>query len=85
MNPVDIALAVLAAALLAAVWRILRGPSAADRGAGTDVVFFGFVGMAALLGVRLETEHVVDIVLVATLVGFLAALSVARLVAGGKR
>ena len=85
MNPVDIALLLLGASIVIAVGRILIGPSKADRGAGADVVFFGFVGIVVLLGLRLDTELVVDIVLVCTLVGFLAALSLARLVSGGKR
>jgi multicomponent Na+:H+ antiporter subunit F len=38
-----------------------------------------------MLGFRLDTELVVDIVLVCALIGFLAALSLARLITGGKR
>ncbi|CAL9367325.1 hypothetical protein SUDANB121_00796 [Nocardiopsis dassonvillei] len=85
MNPVDIALLLLGASMAVAVRRILIGPSKADRGAGSDLVFFGFVGILVLLGLRLDSELMVDVVLVCTLVGFLAALSLARLVSGGKR
>lgn len=85
MNPVDIALLLLGASMLVAVRRIIGGPSKADRGAGADLVFFGFVGILVLLGLRLDSDLVVDIVLVCTLVGFLAALSLARLISGGKR
>ncbi|MFD6098404.1 monovalent cation/H+ antiporter complex subunit F [Nocardiopsis flavescens] len=85
MNPVDIALLLLGASMVVAVGRILVGPTKADRGAGSDVVFFGFVGIVALLGLRLDSDALVDVVLVCTLVGFLAALSLARLVSGGER
>lgn len=85
MNPVDIALLLLGASMVVAVGRILVGPAKADRAAGSDVVFFGFVGIVALLGLRLDSDALVDVVLVCTLVGFLAALSLARLVSGGER
>ncbi|MEE2046549.1 MULTISPECIES: monovalent cation/H+ antiporter complex subunit F [Nocardiopsidaceae] len=85
MNPLDIALLLLGAAMVAAVHRILTGPHQADRAAGSDIVFLGFVGIVIVLGLRLDSAAVVDLVLVCALIGFLAALSLARLVSGGKR
>ncbi|MBE2998378.1 pesticidal protein Cry26Aa [Nocardiopsis sp. HNM0947] len=85
MSIIDIALAAIVASMIIATYRIMRGPSGADRGSGSDMIFFGFVGLVAILGVRLETALLVDIVVVCTLVGFLAAISLARLTAGGKR
>lgn len=85
MTAIDVGIGVIVLAMLIATYRILTGPSSADRGAGADVIFFGFVGLVALLGVRIDTELVVDVVVVCTLVGFLAALSIARLICGGKR
>ncbi|MEU0493738.1 monovalent cation/H+ antiporter complex subunit F [Nocardiopsis sp. NPDC006139] len=85
MNPVDIALLLLGTSMAVAVHRILSGPDRADRAAGADVVFFGFVGLVVALGLRVDSDLVVDIVLVCALVGFLSALSLARLISGGKR
>ncbi len=85
MQIIDIGLVAIVLAMALATYRILIGPSSADRGAGADVIFFGFVGLVALLGHRLETDLVIDIVVVCTLVGFLSALSIARLISGGKR
>lgn len=85
MTLINLALASIVIAMVLSVYRILRGPSGADRGAGSDMIFFGFVALVALLGVRLGTSLLVDIVLLATLMGFLAAVSLARLTAGGKR
>lgn len=85
MQVIDIGLVAIVIAMAIATYRILTGPSAADRGAASDVVFFGFVGLVIMLGFRLDTELVVDIVLVCALVGFLAALSLARLITGGQR
>jgi multisubunit Na+/H+ antiporter MnhF subunit len=85
MNPVDIALLLLGASMVLATYRILSGPDRADRAAGADVVLFGFVGLVVVLGLRVDSALVVDIVLVCALVGFLSALSLARLISGGKR
>jgi len=82
---IDIALAAVVVSMIIATFRVLRGPSGADRGSGSDMVFYGFVALVAILGIRLETVLLVDIVVVCTLVGFLAAISLARLTAGGKR
>ncbi|MCL3859546.1 monovalent cation/H+ antiporter complex subunit F [Actinotalea sp. K2] len=80
-----LAFVVIVVSMIAAARRILRGPSDADRGAAADVIFFGFVALVVILGLRLGNDLVIDIVLVATLVGFIAALSLARLITGGKR
>ncbi len=85
MTLIDAGFAVIVLSMAAAAYRILKGPSDADRGAGADVVFFGFVALVVLLGLRLETSLVIDIALAAAIVGFIAALSLARLVTGGKR
>ncbi|MDV6011351.1 pesticidal protein Cry26Aa [Haloechinothrix sp. LS1_15] len=81
----DVALVIVALTLIPATYRVLTGPSDADRGVAADLVFFGFIGVVALLGLRMNTEIVLDIVLVATVVGFLATLSLARLVTRGYR
>ncbi|WP_017607365.1 monovalent cation/H+ antiporter complex subunit F [Nocardiopsis xinjiangensis] len=85
MSIIDIALAAVVVSMIIATFRVLRGPTGADRGTGSDMVFYGFVLLVAILGIRLETVLLVDIVVVCTLVGFLAAISLARLTAGGKR
>lgn len=80
MTPLDIALIAVALAFLPAIWRIVIGPSDADRAIAGDFVFFLFVAVAALLGVRLDTPMFFDVVLIATLVGFLGTVFLARLV-----
>ncbi|WP_250444389.1 monovalent cation/H+ antiporter complex subunit F [Actinotalea sp. C106] len=85
MTFIDVAFAVIVLSMLAATVRILKGPSDADRGAAADIIFFGFVALVVLLGLRLETGYIIDIALVGTIVGFIAALSLARLITGGKR
>jgi multicomponent Na+:H+ antiporter subunit F len=76
----DVILVVLMAALLAAVARLVAGPTDADRAVALDYGFFVFVAGLAVLAVRLDERSLLDLVLVATLVGFLATVALARLV-----
>ncbi len=76
----DGALVVLALALLVAIGRVLVGPTDADRGLGVDFGFVVVVAVIALLAVRLNAPALLDLVLVATLVGFLATVALAQLV-----
>lgn len=80
----DVLLVVLALSLLPAVWRMLVGPTASDRAMAADHGFFVLVAALALLAVRLPTPALLDVVVVATLVGFLATVTLARLVDRGR-
>ncbi|MDG4765325.1 monovalent cation/H+ antiporter complex subunit F [Solwaraspora sp. WMMD406] len=80
MSPLDLVLGVLALAMLAAIVRLIIGPTDADRAAAVDFGFFVFIAAVAVLAARLRTAALLDIVLTATLVGFLATVALARLV-----
>lgn len=80
MIALDIALAALAATFLLALIRVVIGPSIADRAMAADVCLFAVVTSIALIAVRTKTESFLDVVLVASLLGFLATISLARLV-----
>lgn len=85
MTGVDLGIWIIAVACLASAYRILAGPTEADRAVAGDLLLFGFVGLIALYGIRVDNEYTFDIVLVAALVGFLSALSLARAITRGKR
>ncbi|EOM76523.1 hypothetical protein Rrhod_2063 [Rhodococcus rhodnii LMG 5362] len=78
-------LAVIAATMIPAAYRIATARSDADRAVSSDLIFFAFVGVVAVLGLTLAGGVVFDVILVATVVGFLATMSMARLVTRGKR
>jgi len=78
----DGALVVLALALVVAIVRVLIGPTDADRGLAVDFGFVVVIAAVALLAVRLDAPALLDLVLVATLVGFLATVALARLIGG---
>lgn len=85
MFVLDGALVVLALSLLVAAWRLLTGPTDADRALAVDYGFVVVVAGIAVLAVRLRTPALLDLVLVATLVGFLSTVAFARLVAERSR
>jgi multicomponent Na+:H+ antiporter subunit F len=76
----DLLLAVLAGAFLIAIVRVIRGPSLADRAVAADVCLLTLVGVFAIISVERATPEFVDIVLVATLLGFTATIALAWLI-----
>jgi multicomponent Na+:H+ antiporter subunit F len=80
-----IALGLLMATMLAASWRIMRGPTDADRAVAADLLFFATIALIAVLGVRAASTSTFDIMLIATLVGFLGVLSLSRALTRGRR
>ncbi|MFJ6281315.1 monovalent cation/H+ antiporter complex subunit F [Arthrobacter subterraneus] len=80
MTLVDVLLGVLLMTLVPALWRMVVGPEDADRAVATDLVFFVFIAAVALLALRTDTPALIDVVVVATLTGFLATVALARLV-----
>ena len=82
MTGVDAALGVLALAFLLGLLRAALGPGVADRAIAADVCFFSVVAGFALLALRSGSEAFIDVVLVASLMGFLATVALAALVGG---
>ena len=76
----DAGLILLGLSLLVAVYRVLRGPTEADRGLAVDYGFVVVVGLIALLALRLGSTAMLDLVVVATRVGFRPPGAGARLV-----
>ncbi|MCE7082675.1 monovalent cation/H+ antiporter complex subunit F [Streptomyces sp. ST2-7A] len=85
MTVLDAALLVLGLSLIVAIVRIVLGPTDADRVIAVDFGFVVFVAAVALLAVRAEAPSMLDLVLVATLVGFLSTVALARRVERGAR
>ncbi len=80
MGLIDAGFLVLGVAFLTTVWRMAIGPTNADRAVAADLAFFVLIGVLALAAVRFDQPVFFDLVLVATLVGFVASLALARLI-----
>ena len=85
MIGIDVGLALLVPACLASTYRMIAGPAEADRVVAADLLLFGMVGIIALVGVRTASAATFDIVLVASMIAFLGALSLARTLTRGNR
>ena len=85
MTGIDVELALLVVACLASTYRMIAGPAEADRVVAADLLLFGMVGIIALVGVRTASAATFDIVLVASMIAFLGALSLARTLTRGNR
>jgi multisubunit Na+/H+ antiporter MnhF subunit len=74
-----LAAGIVALGLVAVAWRLLAGPSSADRAIATDMLGLLGVCMAALTAILAGHAAFLDIALGIALVGFLAAVAFARL------
>ena len=85
MIALDLMLGVLGLAFALAMVRVLRGPSIADRAIAGDVALYAVIGAVALLALRQDAPQFLDVVLVATLLGFLASVALSLLVGRERR
>lgn len=80
MTGIDLALGGLAVAFALALVRAVRGPHTADRALAADLGFFTIVAAIGLMAVRSGYAAFLDVVLVATLLGFLATIALGALI-----
>jgi multicomponent Na+:H+ antiporter subunit F len=80
MTGIDLALAVLAVAFGLGIVRAMRGPTVADRALAADLGFYAIVAAIALLALRSSYDEFIDVVLIATLLGFLATIALGALI-----
>jgi multicomponent Na+:H+ antiporter subunit F len=69
---------VLGAAGLIAAMRLVRGPTVADRMLALDLVLAMVGALAAVEAARTESEYLVPLLVVLTLVAFIGTVIVAR-------
>lgn len=80
MTIADLALLLVAMGMLAAVYRAVRGPDAADRLVAAELGFIAAVCAVVLVEMRVDLPALLDIALAAVLIGFLATVGLSRLV-----
>jgi multicomponent Na+:H+ antiporter subunit F len=80
MMLLDVALVGISLSFAFALRRVLVGPTIADRAVAADVALYGVIAAIALLTLRQGAFEFLDVILVATLLGFLATVALSLLV-----
>jgi multicomponent K+:H+ antiporter subunit F len=74
----EVAIALLAAALLLCLYRLLRGPSPQDRILALDTLYIDTLALLVVAGVRFAEPAFFDAALVIALLGFLGTVALAK-------
>ena len=74
----DIALAMLALAMLLCLFLLLRGPSMADRVLALDTLYINSLAGLMVAGVRLDDPTFFDAAIVIGLLGFIGTVAFAK-------
>lgn len=85
MIAIWVSVGILAVAVVLGLLQIARATDGASRAVVGDLVFFSAVGMLALLGVLKASAAVADAVMLASMVGVLATVALARIITRGRR
>lgn len=78
-------IAILAAAILVGLFRVATAPDAASRAVVGDLVFFSAIGVIAVIGLLKGSAASVDATLIASVLGILATVALARILTRGRR
>jgi multicomponent K+:H+ antiporter subunit F len=78
-----LAVAMLAAALLLNLSRLLRGPDVLDRVVALDTAYVNSVGLIILLGVGLDSQAYFEAAVLIALMGFVGTVALAKFVLRG--
>lgn len=66
---------ILVLAVLAALYRMVKGPSILDRILSFDLVATGGVAFMAILSIRWETAYFLELILIFTMLGFFGTVA----------
>ena len=73
-----------ALALLLAGWRLLRGPTVADRILALDTLYVNSVALLVLIGIHFDTSMYFEAALIIAMIGFVSTVALAKyLLRGG--
>lgn len=75
---IPLCLAMLGAALLLAVARLMRGPSLPDRALALDTLYINAIALIILYGIWQGTELFFEIALLIAVLGFVSTVAVAK-------
>jgi multicomponent K+:H+ antiporter subunit F len=65
-------------ALLLAGWRLLRGPTLADRILALDTLYVNSVALLVLIGIYFDTAVFFEVALIIAMMGFVSTVALAK-------
>ena len=77
-SAITIAFALVAAAVALNFWRLLRGPSAADRILALDTLYVNTIALLVLLGIQLSSALYFEVALLIALMGFVSTVALCK-------
>ena len=80
---IAVALALLGTALVLNVWRLVRGPSAADRVMALDTAYINTIALLVLLGIARDSALYFEAALLIALLGFVGTVALCKFVLRG--
>ena len=78
------AFAALGIAIILCMWRLVRGPHAADRILALDTLYINALALLIVLGIWMESAVFFEAALLIALMGFVATVALARYLARGE-
>ncbi|MGM1021360.1 MAG: Na(+)/H(+) antiporter subunit F1 [Bacillota bacterium] len=78
-----ISLGILSLAILACLYRLIKGPSRPDRVAALDTMGVNLLAMVAVISMLLRTQSFLEIILVIGILTFMGTAAMARYIERG--
>jgi multisubunit Na+/H+ antiporter MnhF subunit len=79
----ELGLVLLVIGMMICIYRLLRGPSLADRVTASDTLSFEVTGLVIVLAIRFGTTMFFDAALVVAIVGFVSTVAFAQYIGAG--
>jgi multicomponent Na+:H+ antiporter subunit F len=78
-----IALSLLSLSLTGSIYRIIKGPSPADRVIALDTVGITIIGLVAVLSILLQTSAFLEVILLIGILAFIGTVAFAKFIERG--
>lgn len=79
----NLSLFLLAVSIAGCLYRVLKGPSMADRITALDTIGIQLIGIVAVLSMLLHTQAYIDIILLIGILAFISTVAFARFIERG--
>lgn len=82
---VSICALILAAAIVVGLLRVLTARDQGSRAVVSDLIYFSSIAIVTMLGIAVSSSIVLDVIFLASMVGILATIALARILTRGHR